>query len=79
MRKTVMHIFIRSSQTLSTEVRYLPADQPTGDFDNSMELMETGLFDSFGFKRLHVAGHPEGNKDIDPSGGRANVDAPAIA
>jgi methylenetetrahydrofolate reductase (NADPH) len=31
-----------------------------------MQLMETGLFD--GFERLHVAGHPEGNKDIDPDG-----------
>ena len=41
-------------------------DQPTGEFDNSMELMESGLFD--GFRRLHVAGHPEGNKDIDPDG-----------
>ncbi|MEM1159621.1 MAG: methylenetetrahydrofolate reductase [Pseudomonadota bacterium] len=48
-------------------------DKPTGDFDNSMELLETGLFDAAGFKRLHVAGHPEGNKDIDPDGGDANV------
>src|SRR5690606_36218024 len=48
---------------------------PQGDYDNSMQLMETGLFDKYGFKRLHVAGHPEGNKDIDPNGGSANVDA----
>ncbi len=40
---------------------------PAGDFDNSMQLIETGLFD--GFDRLHVAGHPEGNKDIDKNGG----------
>jgi methylenetetrahydrofolate reductase (NADPH) len=40
---------------------------PAGDFDNSMQLLETGLFD--GFERLHVAGHPEGNKDIDRDGG----------
>ncbi len=40
---------------------------PAGDFDSSMQMMETGLFD--GFKRLHVAGHPEGNKDIDRDGG----------
>jgi 5,10-methylenetetrahydrofolate reductase len=31
-----------------------------------MQLMETGLFN--GFTRLHVAGHPEGNRDIDPDG-----------
>ena len=40
---------------------------PAGDFDASMQLIETGLFD--GFDRLHVAGHPEGNKDIDKDGG----------
>jgi methylenetetrahydrofolate reductase (NADPH) len=40
---------------------------PAGDFDSSMQLIESGLFD--GFDRLHVAGHPEGNKDIDKDGG----------
>ncbi|MFA8384231.1 MAG: methylenetetrahydrofolate reductase [Pelagibaca sp.] len=47
---------------------------PHGAFDSSMQLMETGLFDKAGFKRLHVAGHPEGNKDIDPKGGMKNVE-----
>jgi len=47
---------------------------PHGDFSDSMQLMETGLFDEAGFTRLHVAGHPEGNRDIDTSG-TANVDA----
>ncbi|MFM7654808.1 MAG: methylenetetrahydrofolate reductase [Paracoccaceae bacterium] len=42
-----------------------PAEQ-LGSFDSSMQLLETGCFD--GFERLHVAGHPEGNKDIDPDG-----------
>ena len=37
-----------------------------GDFHSSMQLLESGAFD--GFERLHVAGHPEGNKDIDPDG-----------
>ena len=46
-------------------------DQPHGDFHSSMQLLETGCFD--GFERLHVAGHPEGNKDIDPDGGDAMV------
>ena len=44
-----------------------------GDFDSSIQLIETGLFDQAGFKRLHVAGHPEGSKDIDPDGGSKNV------
>ena len=41
---------------------------PYGDFDNSMQLLETEQFGAAGFKRLHVAGHPEGNRDIDPDG-----------
>ncbi|MGR3713717.1 MAG: methylenetetrahydrofolate reductase [Shimia sp.] len=49
--------------------------EPHGDFSDSMQLLDTGLFDKAGFERLHVAGHPEGNKDIDPTGGTANVDA----
>jgi len=39
-------------------------DRPEGEFSDSMQLLESGVFDRFGFKRLHVAGHPEGNKDI---------------
>ncbi len=38
---------------------------PHGDFSDSMQLMDTGLFDKHGFERLHIAGHPEGNRDID--------------
>ena len=44
---------------------------PHGDFDSSMQMMETGLFGDF--KWLHVAGHPEGNRDIDPDGSDKNV------
>lgn len=39
---------------------------PVGEFESSMQMLESGLFD--GFTRLHVAGHPEGNRDIDPDG-----------
>jgi methylenetetrahydrofolate reductase (NADPH) len=42
--------------------------EPRGAFDSSMQLLESGLFDKAGFTRLHVAGHPEGNRDIDPDG-----------
>tara|TARA_B100000945_G_C20369634_1_gene591409 strand:- start:256 stop:1122 length:867 start_codon:yes stop_codon:yes gene_type:complete len=47
--------------------------KPVGDYDSSMQLIESGLFDKAGFKRLHIAGHPEGSKDIDPDGGMKNV------
>ncbi|QDL92877.1 methylenetetrahydrofolate reductase [Paroceanicella profunda] len=39
-----------------------------GELHHSMHLLETGLFDAHGFTRLHVAGHPEGNRDIAPDG-----------
>ena len=45
--------------------------EPHGDFHSSMQMMETGLFGDF--KRLHVAGHPEGNRDIDKDGSDKNV------
>ncbi len=50
-------------------------DRGCGEFENSIQLMETGLFDKAGFKYLHVAGHPEGNRDIDPDGTTKNLDA----
>ena len=50
---------------------------PTGDFHSSMQLLETGLFDKAGFTRLHVAGHPEGSRDIDADGGDTEVMAAA--
>ena len=49
------------------------SNEPKGDYDSSIQLIESGLFDKAGFKRLHIAGHPDGNKDIDPSGGIKNV------
>ncbi|WP_299596166.1 methylenetetrahydrofolate reductase [uncultured Tateyamaria sp.] len=49
-------------------------DKPHGDYHSSMQLMESGAFDAAGFKNLHVAGHPEGNRDIDPDGGMEVVD-----
>lgn len=50
---------------------------PLGDFHSAMQLLESGLFDVHGLKRLHVAGHPEGNKDIDPDGSTKLVDEAA--
>lgn len=47
---------------------------PCGDFHSSMQLLETGEFDKAGFARLHVAGHPEPNRDIDPGGGTDAAD-----
>ena len=35
--------------------------QPVGDYHCSLQLLETGLFESF---RIGIAGHPEGSPDI---------------
>lgn len=44
---------------------------PVGSLDNAMQLVESGAFR--GFERLHFAGHPEGNRDIDLDGSDKNV------
>ncbi len=46
--------------------------EPLGEFASSMQLLETGLLD--GFRRVHVAGHPEGNRDIEPAGSTRVMD-----
>lgn len=47
---------------------------PHGAFDSAIQLLDSGAFDRAGFTRLHVAGHPEGNSDIDPDGGTRITD-----
>jgi len=39
-------------------------DKPLGEFDSSMALLESGLFDKYGIRKIGVAGHPEGSPDI---------------
>jgi len=39
-------------------------DRPVGCFSDSMQLLETGLFDKYGIGKIGVAGHPEGSPDI---------------
>ena len=41
-------------------------DHPVGDFDSTMQLLETGLFEKYGIGKIGVAGHPEGSSDIPP-------------
>ncbi|WP_284154921.1 methylenetetrahydrofolate reductase [Algicella marina] len=74
--KDVLEHWIKAYKDVGVEQALLLAggvNQPVGDFSDSMQMLETGLFDKHGFKRLHVAGHPEGNRDIDPDGGIARV------
>jgi methylenetetrahydrofolate reductase (NADPH) len=48
--------------------------KPQGSLNSSIALIETGLFDQMGFTNLHIAGHPEGNKDIDKDDATTEVD-----
>ena len=50
------------------------ANKPYGDYDSSIKLIESELFDKSNFLNLHIAGHPEGSTDIDPDGSTKNVD-----
>ena len=38
--------------------------QPIGDFSSSIDVLETGLLENLGIKKVGVAGHPEGSPDI---------------
>lgn len=49
-------------------------NKPYGEYDSSIQLIESELFDLAGFEKLYIAGHPEGNKDIDPDGSTKNID-----
>ena len=50
------------------------ANKPYGEYDSSIQLIESELFDKANFSNLHIAGHPEGSLDIDPDGSTKNVD-----
>lgn len=50
------------------------ANKPYGEYDSSIQLIESELFDKANFQNLHIAGHPEGSMDIDPDGSTKNVD-----
>lgn len=51
------------------------AMSPRGEFADTFDLIETGLFDSARFKQLHIAGHPEGNRDIQANSGHELIDS----
>ena len=39
-------------------------DSPVGDFTDSMQILDTGLFEQHGIRQIAVAGHPEGSPDM---------------
>ncbi len=47
------------------------APTPVGNYDAAIQLLETGIFEAHGVKRIGIAGHPEGNPDITKVHGEA--------
>lgn len=47
------------------------APHPVGSYDSAIQILETGVFEANGIKRIGVAGHPEGNTDITRHHGEA--------
>jgi methylenetetrahydrofolate reductase (NADPH) len=41
--------------------------KPVGSFHSSVQLLQTGLFEKYGIRRIGIAGHPEGTPDIPPA------------
>ena len=41
---------------------------PSGELFNSIQMLESGIFEKYSFKKIQIAGHPEGNPDIDKDG-----------
>jgi len=46
-------------------------ENPVGDFHDSMQLLDTGLFDKHGITTIGLAGHPEGSPDMSDQAIRA--------
>ncbi|MGQ0484061.1 MAG: methylenetetrahydrofolate reductase [Hyphomicrobiales bacterium] len=47
------------------------APHPVGTYDAAIQILETGVFEANGVRRIGVAGHPEGNTDITGHHGEA--------
>lgn len=47
------------------------APQPIGQYDASIQILESGVLEANGIKRIGIAGHPEGNPDITKIHGEA--------
>lgn len=47
------------------------APHPVGQYDAAIQILETGVFEANGIKRIGMAGHPEGNSDITKQHGEA--------
>lgn len=77
--------FVRDLEDLKTRVGALAQDagvtdvlvvgggapQPIGQYDASIQILESGVLEANGIRRIGIAGHPEGNPDITKIHGEA--------
>jgi len=49
-------------------------DKPVGDFDSSIQILNTGILQANGIRKIGVAGHPEGSPDISQDAARLALD-----
>lgn len=48
-------------------------DTPVGEYHETMQVLRSGYLEKYGIKRVGVAGHPEGNRDIGEAGVRRSL------
>jgi methylenetetrahydrofolate reductase (NADPH) len=39
-------------------------EKPVGELDSALQMLEMGVFEKHGLRKIGVAGHPEGHKDV---------------
>ena len=62
-----------TSRAAVTEILVIGGGAPTpiGEYDAAIQILETGLFQKAGIRKIGIAGHPEGNPDITRKHGEA--------
>ena len=63
--------WVKEYSSLGVEQSLLLAgngNTPKGKLFNSIQLLESETFEKYAFKKIQIAGHPEGNRDIDKDG-----------
>ena len=67
----VLEDWVKEYASLGVEQSLLLAGNgktPSGELFNSIQMLESGIFEKYSFKKIQIAGHPEGNPDIDKDG-----------
>ena len=63
-RTTVSALTEQAAPAKDGDAKQQIIDFLTGFTADSMQLLETGLFDKYGIEKFGVAGHPEGSPDM---------------